>query len=165
LQEAYSTVVIEDVYPEIECGRYPVKREAGDELLVRADIFKEGHDKLAAAVLYRKKGKRKWSEEPMRFVDNDRWGGSFALEENARYEYAVEAWSDTFASWLDGARKKAADAQNIELELTEGRGLIQAASERSGDAKLAAVVEEYDREVYEERLELLLSDAVAALMA
>ncbi|CAN5298617.1 alpha-1,4-glucan--maltose-1-phosphate maltosyltransferase [soil metagenome] len=165
MQEAYSTVVIEDVYPEIECGRYPVKREAGDELLVRADIFKEGHDKLAAAVLYRKKGKRKWSEEPMRFVDNDRWGGSFALEENARYEYAVEAWSDTFASWLDGARKKAADAQNIELELTEGRGLIQAASERSGDAKLAAVVEEYDREVYEERLELLLSDAVAALMA
>jgi starch synthase (maltosyl-transferring) len=165
LQQAYSTVVIENVYPGIECGRYPVKREVGDELLVRADIFKEGHDKLAAVVLCRKKGKRKWSESPMGFVNNDRWGGSVVLEENARYEYAVEAWADTFASWLDEARKKVADGQRIELELAEGRDLVEAARARSGDPKLEAVVEEYDREGYEDRLELLLSDVVAALMA
>ena len=165
MQEAYSTVVIESVYPELECGRYPVKREAGDELRVRADIFKDGHDKLAAAVLYRKKGGSSWSEKPMSFVDNDRWSGVFTLSENDRYEYAVEAWSDTFASWLDGARKKVEDGQRVELELEEGRELVEAARERSGDLKLAAIAEEYDREGYEDRLELLRSEAVAALMA
>ncbi len=165
MREAYNTVVIENVQPELEYGRYPVKRVAGDEFSVRADIFKDGHDKLAAAVLFRKQGDEDWSERPMRFVDNDRWGGEVPMAENARYEYAVEAWTDHFASWLDEVQKKAADGQRVELELAEGRDLIEESANRSGDAKLTAVLEEYDGGGYEERLDLLTSEAVAALMA
>jgi starch synthase (maltosyl-transferring) len=165
LREAYSTVVIENLYPELDCGRYPVKREVGDDLYVSADIFKDGHDELAAALLYRKKGKRKWSETPMSLVDNDRWSGTAPLSENARYEYAVEAWADQFASWVDEVDKKVADGQRIELELAEGRELVRESYERSGDTRLATILEEYDREGYEDRLELLRSEAVAELMA
>ena len=78
------TVVIENVAPAVDGGRYPVKREAGTVLEVSADIFTEGHDVLVAFLKYRRADEPVWREAPMRHVDNDRWAGSFALEANAR---------------------------------------------------------------------------------
>ena len=49
-------IQIEDVWPEIDCGRYPVKRSLGDEVEVWATIFRDGHELLGAAVLYRAPG-------------------------------------------------------------------------------------------------------------
>ena len=73
--EPPSRVIIERVQPEIDAGRYPVKRVQGDILQVSADIFKDGHDKIAAVVKYRRRMRRIWQEAEMRFVDNDRWAG------------------------------------------------------------------------------------------
>jgi hypothetical protein len=53
---AFEPVIIENVYPELNCGRYPVKREVSDSFEVWADLFKEGHDVLAAVLKYREKG-------------------------------------------------------------------------------------------------------------
>jgi hypothetical protein len=78
---APSSVVIENVAPRLDCGRYPVKREVGDRFVVSADIFKDGHDKLAAVVRYRTREEPTWREAEMRFVDNDRWSGAFDLTE------------------------------------------------------------------------------------
>src|SRR6185503_4521101 len=94
------TVIIENVAPAVDGGRYPVKREVGATLHVSADIFKEGHDVLLAFLKYRRADAAAWRETPMRFVDNDRWGGACVLEENARYVFTIEALPDVFRTWL-----------------------------------------------------------------
>jgi len=88
------SIVIEHVDPELDCGEHPVKRVVGDDLLVTADIFADGHDLLDAVLLLRGEDESQWSESPMRLVDNDRWSGSVRLERNARHRYTIEAWRD-----------------------------------------------------------------------
>src|ERR1051326_1808083 len=87
---AFPTAVIENLQPVVDCGRYLVKRVAGDDLAVEADVFKDGHDVVAAALKWRKLGETDWHETPMAHVDNDRWRGVCTLYENAIYEYTVE---------------------------------------------------------------------------
>src|SRR5215211_2558179 len=164
LQRAFRPVIIEDVYPELDCGRYPVKREVGDRLEVWADVFKEGHDKLAAVLKYKEKGAPGWSEAPMRLYENDRWTGGFALANNARYEYTIEAWTDEFATWRTEIGKKVDAGQNVGLELVEGRGLVREACERSQDKRLMQTLAGYDASGYEGRVALLRSDEVRDLM-
>src|SRR5512141_1852439 len=85
------TVIIENVAPAVDGGRYPVKREVGAVVEVSADIFKEGHDVLLAFLKYRRADAEAWRETPMRFVDNDRWAGAFTLDANTRFVYTIEA--------------------------------------------------------------------------
>ncbi|HEV2132587.1 MAG TPA: maltotransferase domain-containing protein, partial [Longimicrobiaceae bacterium] len=127
-------IVIEDVYPELDCGRYAVKREVGDVLEVFADIFKEGHDALAAAVRWHREGEEEWREERMRFVNNDRWSGSFRLEENTRYYFTVVAWTDVFGSWRAELEKKFNAGQDVGSELLEGIEIIGRAVDRAEGA-------------------------------
>src|SRR3954463_16590864 len=70
-------IQIENVTPQLDCGRYAVKRAQGDPLDVAATIFRDGHEQLRAAVRYRAAGARTWQEAPMRHVEADRWIGSF----------------------------------------------------------------------------------------
>src|SRR5512134_1488412 len=73
-------IVIEDVLPQVDGGRFPVKRIVGDEVTITADIFADGHDVLAAALLYRRAGEADWRETPMTPGDNDRWSGRFVVD-------------------------------------------------------------------------------------
>ena len=93
---AFPTAVIENLRPLVDGGRYPVKRVVGDDLAVEADVFKDGHDVVAAALKWRLLGEAHWHETPMVHVDNDRWRGVCTVYENAIYEYTVEAWTDKF---------------------------------------------------------------------
>ncbi len=142
--DASRRVVIERVRPELDCGRYAVKREVGDYLEVSADIFKDGHDAIAAAIRYRPEDEDAWSETRMRFVDNDRWSGSFPLARNARYEYTVVAWTDWFGSWSSDLGKKHDAGQDVSSELLEGAHLLAASVRRAqGDdaRRLASYLE------------------------
>ena len=125
------TVVIENVAPTVDGGRYPAKREQGDTVEVTADIFKEGHDVLVAFLRYRQSGQREWRESSMRFVDNDRWAGSFSLDANARHEFTIEALADPFRSWRADLDKRLAAGQNVASELREGAALVEAAAARA----------------------------------
>jgi starch synthase (maltosyl-transferring) len=145
--EARRTIVIENVYPELDCGRYPVKREVGDQLEVQADIFKEGHDAIAAAIRYRPEGETEWRESRMHFVDNDRWSGAITLERNARYEFTIVAWTDVFGSWAADLKKRWDAGQDVPSELLEGEKLVRAALERAGPER--GRVEAYLRELNE----------------
>ena len=124
-------VTIENLWPEIDGGRHPVKRVVGDVFEVWADIFCDGHEVLAACVRYRDVRGRGSREEPMRMVDNDRWRGEFRLERNTRYRYTVEAWRDLFATWREDLLKKRKAGQEIALELREGRELVREAAART----------------------------------
>jgi starch synthase (maltosyl-transferring) len=110
----------------------------GDVLESSADIFKEGHDVLVAFLLYRRHDERGWRETPMRYVDNDRWAGAFALEHNTRYVYTIEALSDPFRSWLADLAKRVDAGQDVASELKEGAALVAAAARRArGEARSA----------------------------
>jgi starch synthase (maltosyl-transferring) len=118
-------VAIEGVWPETDGGRFPAKRAVGDVLAVEADIFCDGHDKIDAALIYRREDEGDWHETAMRLLENDRWRGEFLLERNARYRYTILAWRDLYASWCDEIAKKHAAGQAIALELIEGLHLVE----------------------------------------
>src|SRR6478735_12220539 len=99
MPRAFPTAVIENLQPLVDGGRYPIKRVVGEDLVVAADVFKDGHDVVAAILKWRVLGDAHWHETAMIHVDNDRWRGSCSLYENATYEYTVEAWPDTFRGW------------------------------------------------------------------
>src|SRR6266566_6284369 len=79
-EEGRRRVVIEGVRPEIDCGRFPIKRTVGETVVVEADIFTDGHDLVDAVLLYRKETDRVLTEAPMEALVNDRWRGSFPAE-------------------------------------------------------------------------------------
>jgi starch synthase (maltosyl-transferring) len=132
MARAFPSVVIEDVQPLIDCGRYPIKRIMGEDLVVEADIFKDGHDVVAAVLKWRVVGKRAWRETPMSFVDNDRWRGVCTLYDEAIHEYTVEAWTDTFRSWQQELAKKfEAGISDLRSEALEGAAIVKAGAGRA----------------------------------
>ena len=125
------TIVIEAIAPAVDGGRYPVKRDVGAVFEVAADIFKDGHDVLVAALLHRRLSETVWRRAPMRFVDNDRWAGTFTLTSNARYLYTIEVVVDPFRSWLADLAKRVDAGQDVASELLEGTALVRAAAGRA----------------------------------
>lgn len=134
MARAFPSVVIENLQPLIDGGRYPVKRIVGEDLVVEADIFKDGHDVVAAILKWRVFGKRAWRETPMNFVDNDRWRGVCTLYDEDIHEYTVEAWTDTFRSWqVEFTKKFEAGISDLRSEALEGAALVEAAAKRARD--------------------------------
>ncbi len=130
-EEARRRVVIEGVKPEIDGGRFPIKRVVGEPVVVEADIFADGHDTLSAVLLYRKEGEEGWHEVPMEPLVNDRWRGEFKVTELGRYRYTLEAWVDRFKSWRAALLKKVQAAQDVTVDLMVGARLVAAASRRA----------------------------------
>jgi starch synthase (maltosyl-transferring) len=126
--EGEGRVIIEAVEPELDGARTPVKRVVGEAVEVTADIFSDGHDKIAAEILYRPVDEAEWRRSPMRFVDNDRWEGSFAVERNTRYLFTIEGWRDPFASWLHEIHAKQKAGVDVTLETIEGVQITEAAA-------------------------------------
>ncbi len=149
--EGRSRVIIEGVTPEIDGGRFPIKRIAGDETTVEANCLTDGHDALSCALLYRKEGAASgpgaaasgpgaaasgpgaagWSDVPMESLGNDRWRASFRVTELGRYYYTVQAWVDHFKSWARDLGKRVQAGQDVAVELLIGAELVEAASRRA----------------------------------
>ena len=118
-------IQIQDVRPQVDCGRYPVKVTQGDAVELAATIFKDGHDILRAVVRYRPAGSRKWLEGPLEPIGNDRWRGSFVPTDLGRWQYTIEAWVDRYATMLDELdRKLAAGQVDLASELAEAELLF-----------------------------------------
>ena len=154
-------IQIQQVEPQVDCGRYPIKRSAGDRVEVTANIFKDGHDLVRAVVKSRPAGTRKWLEEPLEPRGNDRWAGAFEVPETGRWQFVVEAWVDRYATFLDELdRKLSADQVDVTSEMSEGEALFGAgtleewrnaapargAKERHGKACSAQLEVEVERE-------------------
>ena len=124
-------VVVENVYPEVDSGRFPIKRTIGESVIVNADVHADGHDILAAALLFRRHGERSWTEVPMDPLGNDRYTAAFRVDSLGRYEYTVEGWIDRFATWRNEISKKFGAGLEIDSELLEGAQLVGVATHRS----------------------------------
>jgi starch synthase (maltosyl-transferring) len=154
---------IEDIFPCIDGGRYPVKRIAGESVQVWADIFREGHDVLAAALLWRREADQEWQRTPMLPDANDRWQGSFIPPQPGWYLFAIEAWTDTYATWRKEFRLKQEAGQDVSLEAREGHQLLIETMPRETVARRAveAAVKEFAAKADPAAL---LEDTVAAAM-
>ena len=115
---------IEDVYPLIDGGRFAVKRIVGERVEVWADIYRDGHDVAAASLVWRREQDREWRREPMVGHGNDRWSGAFVPDAPGRYVYAIEAWTDEFATWRHGFELKQKAGSDLALDAIEGAGLL-----------------------------------------
>ena len=145
---AFPSIVIENLQPLIDAGRYPIKRIIGEDLTVEADIFKDGHDVVAAILKWRVLGKRAWRETPMNFVDNDRWRGVCTLYEQDIHEYTVEAWTDTFRSWqAEFTKKFEAGISDLQSEALEGAALVEGASRRARDRADRKRLQEFSQQI------------------
>lgn len=122
-----SRIFIEDVYPSIDNGRFAAKRIVGDAVEVWADIFRDGHDILTARILWGIEGELDRQAAVMTHHGNDRWFGSFVPNKPGRYVLAIEAWTNTFASWQRDLKARQAAGQPLEQEIEEGWRLLDSA--------------------------------------
>lgn len=151
-----SRVVIENVQPQVDAGRYPVKRTVGERVDVTADIFGDGHDHIRAEVLYKTEGERKWKTVEMHQAGNDAWRASFVVTEQKPYVFTIQAWVDHFETWYDGFRKKANAGVDVTVELAEGEIIL---ARLGNNAELKKNIERLsDKHDYAQRVAWVLSD-------
>ena len=125
LKQPPARIQIQDVRPQVDCGRYPVKSTQGDPVAIAANIFKDGHDILRAVVRYRHEDIRRWLERPLEPVGNDHWQGQFDASVLGRWQFTIEAWVDRYATLLDELdRKLAAGQTDLTGELSEAEALF-----------------------------------------
>jgi starch synthase (maltosyl-transferring) len=124
-------VIIEGVSPEIDGGRFAAKRTVGDLVRVEADIFTDGHDSVAAALLYRFEKTNEWTEQPFELINNDRWFAEFRTAELGRYCYTIVAWVDHFETWRKDLLKRIQAESDTPVDYLIGADLITEAARRA----------------------------------
>ena len=124
-------IVIEAISPQVDGGRYPVKRAVGEDVVVEADVFADGHDLLGCSIRYRGLEDRTWSETRMEPVVNDRWRGRFRVDRVGPWEYTLRAWVDRFGSWRRDLERRVAAGQDPSQELPVGAELVGRAAART----------------------------------
>lgn len=129
--EGRRRVVIESVAPQVDCGRYAVKRVLGERFAVFAAIFADGHDVISARLLHKRERDRVWQATSMEHIGNDIWLGAFAAETIGAHRYCVEAWVDDFATWRRDLEKRAAAGEDLSLALRSGALLLEQAAGRA----------------------------------
>jgi starch synthase (maltosyl-transferring) len=163
--------VIAGVSPEIEAGRFAIKRTIDETVVVEADIFVDGHDLLSAALRYRHETEENWTESPMEPRGNDRWRGEFSVTRLGVYRYTILAWVDHFKSWQHDLAKKHQAQQELSVDLRVGAQWVEAAARRAvegGATQLfawAEVLAGRGNASLEARVELALSPRLAELLA
>jgi starch synthase (maltosyl-transferring) len=165
-EEGRKRVIIEGVTPEIDDGRFSIKRTVGEKVVVEADIFTDSHDAISCVLRFKHEGAVDWNEVPMRPLVNDRWKAGFVVTEMGQYRYTVHAWIDRFKSWSRDLAKRVDAGQDVSIELLIGAGLIEEALPRAvGDdaANLRAYTAAL-RSGGEEGIEQALSSELKALM-
>jgi starch synthase (maltosyl-transferring) len=149
--EGRRRVVIEEVQPQIDGGRYQVKRILGDAVTITAAVFGDGHDRVAGRLLYRHSSEGDWRSVPLTALTNDLWTADFTVDQPGGWLYTLEAWVDHFGTWVADLRKRLAaqpspdksdqsGSQEIPLALLSGASLLQQTAQRakSADSKLLA---------------------------
>jgi starch synthase (maltosyl-transferring) len=126
-----SRVVVESVTPQIDGGRFAVKRVMGDQVSVEADVFGDGHDLVRAYLLYRHASEADWQSEEMMSLGNDHWRAIFPVDQLGFYEYTVVGEVDHFLTWRSELKKRQDAGQDLDLPLKTGALLIEATAQRA----------------------------------
>lgn len=136
-----SRAVIQEVTPQIDCGRFAIKRIIGDQVQVEAAVFTDGHDQVSALLLWRREDETAWQETPMQSVGHDLWRGTFPVTALGGYRYTVAAWVNRFLTWQRDLEKRHAAAQDLQVELLIGAELVRAASNQACEPHRSRLIE------------------------
>jgi starch synthase (maltosyl-transferring) len=128
--------IIQDVYPLIDGGQFPVKRIMGEPIEVWADIYRDGDAVIEAALVWRREQDRDWHRAPMQHSGDDRWGASFTPELPGRHVYAIEAWTDNFATWRRRFAQRQKAGEDTTLDALEGASMLTRAQGTGSAATL-----------------------------
>lgn len=170
-------VVIDYVSPSINGGSFYIKRVVNEIVNIGAHILADGHDVLAASVLYKHENDKNWSETRMQLVVNDEWEAAFVVKKQGIYTYKVEAWVDYALNWQHGIERKIDDKQHVNSELLEGIELLKQIKERTEDndsfyldhlINIFADEQHYEesiREAQSERLHLIFTNHPQKILA
>jgi starch synthase (maltosyl-transferring) len=162
-----SRVILENISPEIDGGRFMAKRVVGDKFTVEIDLFGDGHDVVNGHLLYRFGGKGKWTAVQLIHLVNDRWSAAFDLTQNGEYEYKVLGWVDHALNWQHELGRKVGGGQHVDVELLDGihhiDHLLSVCKANEKKALLGWKVLFADADKYEEALEAALSDHLHSL--
>ncbi len=124
-------VIIESVTPQIEGGRYDIKRVVGESVIVGATIIGDGHDVVQASLQYKHEKARKWHEVRMEAGHNDHWQASFTVDKLGAYTYRVNGWVDDALNWQHGIKRKIEDGQHVRSELLEGIAYLEQVAKKA----------------------------------
>jgi starch synthase (maltosyl-transferring) len=168
-RQQYSRIMFEKVTPEIDCGAFPIKRTVGENVVVKANIFVDGHDELAAFLLYRTASETLWRKVPMKFLGNDRWAASFLIDKQEDHFYTVSALLDEFSSWRESFNKKRDAGQDIDVDLKVGIEIIEIAKKTTKDKIILKIIESHlDRLLaakdFQEKIAVVLSEELHEAM-
>jgi len=130
----YPRVIIEAVKPQIVGGHFPIKRVVGEKVVVSADVYKEGHDRLAVLLKARKLGDQDWQMSPMTPGSNDRWHGEFTVNAIGAWEYTIEGYAERYLSWVEEVTKKNVPGADLKSELLEGLVILKTSAALAPEA-------------------------------
>lgn len=160
-------VVIEDVQPCVDGGRFPARRVIGELVTVEADLVADGHDEIAAAFHYRHQKDGAWRTAPMVAIVNDRWRGEFVVDRLGVWYFAISAGIDRFGTWRRDLLKKHEAGQDLAADLLIGAALLEEAAETAegeNRLRLAGAARLLRRDAPQsERLAAALDDGLATL--
>jgi len=156
-------IVIDNIAPSVDAGRFAAKRIAGETIRVEADIFADGHDVLGAELLWRAADERDWRRVLMEALPNDRWAASFVPTRLGKHFFTIEAWRDEFATLCREIAIKRAAGVDVTLETAEGRQLLARAAEAGHDGE--PILARFDAASLEQQIEILLAPSTRAAMA
>ncbi|MDQ3946384.1 MAG: alpha-1,4-glucan--maltose-1-phosphate maltosyltransferase [Actinomycetota bacterium] len=141
-------VIIENITPRTPNG-YPAKAVVGRPVTVAADVFRDGHDVIAARVRWRAtdngrpgagaSSKEKWESQLMIGLGNDRFQAVVTSDSLGAHEFVIEGWTDWLATWRHAITVKLQAGQQVDVELEEGALLLEAAAARVSKADQARV--------------------------
>jgi starch synthase (maltosyl-transferring) len=154
-------IQIQDVQPQVDCGRYPIKRTVGELIELTARIFRDGHETLGAAVRHKAPGSTGWAETLLEPLGNDVWAGGFEVDRPGLWSFRIEAWVDRIASFQDELRRKVASGQaDLAGELSEG-GVLLGVEQLTADEAFAAPAGDRSEKAWSQTYEVDVDRVIA----
>ncbi|MBX3452541.1 MAG: alpha-1,4-glucan--maltose-1-phosphate maltosyltransferase [Planctomycetaceae bacterium] len=134
-------VVVERISPEIDAGRFSIKRVVGDTVRVEVDAFVDGHDEIRVVLLHKRADETHWHRQTMQALGNDRWLAEFTVDRMGHFNYTVEASVDRFRTWRHALKKRLEAEQDVSLDRLAGEALLSAVlsrADKTGRSKLTS---------------------------
>jgi starch synthase (maltosyl-transferring) len=157
-------VIIESIQPQVDGGKFPVKRTVGERVDVTAHIFGDGHDHIRAQVFYRHEKSGDWSWVEMMPTVNDEWSASFTTEKTGQYTFQIHAWIDHFDTWFDGFKKKTQAKVDVSVELMEGALFLRHLAQKSNPTLESLAIKLEDKSKPGEAIATVLSHDFAQVV-
>src|SRR5688572_12062789 len=125
-------VVVDEVFPVVSGGRYPAKAVVGEHVPVRAEVWREGHDAVAATVVWRGPDDPEPRRTRMAPDDPglDTWSAVVVPDAEGEWTFRVEGWGDPWATWRHAVTAKVVagqDADDLAVDLETGARLLDRA--------------------------------------